>query len=64
MSTILESRAESDPVRSWRLERLIAAGYPRDAALALSERSDVDLHVAAQLLERGCPVDTALRILA
>jgi len=63
VSTTLEPRTESDPVRSWRLERLIAVGFPRDTALALSERSDVDLHVAARLLERGCPVDTALRIL-
>jgi len=63
MSTIVESRTDTDPVRSWRLERLIAAGYPYQTALALSERREVDLHLAARLLERGCPTATALRIL-
>lgn len=63
MSTILESRKETDSVRSWRLESLIAVGYPHDDALALSERTDVDLHLAAWLLEHGCPIETALRIL-
>ena len=63
MSTILESGKQTDPVRSWRFESLIAAGYPHDEARALSERSDVDLHLAARLLERGCPIETALRIL-
>ena len=63
VSTITEPRTESDPVRSWRLKRLIAAGYPYQAALALSEQNDVDLHVAARLLERGCATETALRIL-
>jgi hypothetical protein len=53
----------TDAVQGWRLECLIAAGYSRPAALELSERCDVDLHLAARLLEGGCSVDTALRIL-
>jgi hypothetical protein len=63
MSTTLELPKVTDTVRRWRLETLIAAGYPRHDALALSERTDVDLHRAVQLLECGCPVETALRIL-
>jgi hypothetical protein len=52
-----------EPVRTWRLEQLEAAGYPAYDAHVLSERADVDLHVAVGLLQAGCPVDTALRIL-
>jgi hypothetical protein len=63
MSTVLTSPQVIDSVRVWRLERLVAAGYPRHDALELSARTDVDLHLAVRLLERGCPVETALRIL-
>jgi hypothetical protein len=64
MSTaLLESPTTADAVRDWRRECLIRAGYPRADARRLSERRDVDLHLAVQLLERGCRVDTALRIL-
>ena len=46
-------------VTRWRIEQLLAAGYHDDAALD----PEVDLRSAVSLLERGCPVDTALRIL-
>ena len=55
--------AEHDPVRLWRLDELMRAGYPPADALVLSRRGDVDLHVAVRLVERGCPHETALRIL-
>ena len=54
---------QRDPVRSWRAECLAAAGYSQLDAVTLAERRDVDLHTAVNLLERGCSVDTALRIL-
>jgi hypothetical protein len=50
-------------VTSWRIERLLAAGYDGESALVLALDRDVDLHRAVSLLERGCPVDTALAIL-
>ena len=56
------SAARGD-VTAWRVERLIAVGYPSDAALVLALDRDVDLHLAVSLLERGCPPDTALQIL-
>jgi hypothetical protein len=65
MSTIAPNR-RSSPVavtRSWRLEQLIAAGYPFRDARAVSVRTDVDLHLAVRLLRQGCPLETALRIL-
>lgn len=62
---IAPSRAESerDGVTSWRVERLLAAGYDAEAALVLALDRDVDLHRAVSLLERGCAPDTALQIL-
>ena len=54
---------EREAVTSWRVERLLGAGYPADAALVLALDRDVDLHLAVSLLERGCPPDTALEIL-
>lgn len=54
---------EDERVACWRLEQLVRAGYGEVEALLLAELGDVDLHVAADLLQRGCPVDTALRIL-
>lgn len=58
-----EAITETDPVRRWRLEELIRAGYPPWDALILSRRPDVDLHVALALLKQGCPPETAMRIL-
>jgi hypothetical protein len=54
---------ERETVTSWRIERLVGAGYPADAALVLALDREVDLHLAVSLLERGCPPDTALEIL-
>jgi hypothetical protein len=54
---------ERDVVTSWRIERLMAAGYDGEAALVLALDRDVDLHLAVSLLERGCTSDTALQIL-
>ncbi len=54
---------QRDGVTSWRVERLLGAGYDAEAALVLALDRDVDLHLAVSLLERGCPPDTALQIL-
>ncbi len=62
---IAPTRAERErqSVTSWRVERLLEAGYGAEAALVLALDRDVDLHRAVSLLERGCPADTALQIL-
>jgi hypothetical protein len=54
---------ERDEVVSWRVERLLAAGYDGEASVVLALDRDVDLHLAVSLLERGCPPDVALQIL-
>ncbi|MFN8222932.1 MAG: hypothetical protein U0R50_06725 [Gaiellales bacterium] len=55
--------AEERTVTRWRVEQLLAAGYDGEAAVVLALDPEVDLRTAVSLLERGCPVDTALRIL-
>jgi hypothetical protein len=54
--------AEAALVLSWRFGVLREAGYDRDDAFILA-RAPVDVHVAADLLARGCPPRTALEIL-
>ena len=54
--------AEAALVLSWRYGFLREAGYDRDDAFILA-RAPVDVHVAADLLARGCPPRTALEIL-
>ena len=61
---LVEDReTEAERIVSWRLEELERAGYDARAAWKLAERADVDLHTAVGLVQRGCPTDTALRIL-
>jgi hypothetical protein len=54
--------AEAALVLSWRYRVLREAGYDNDHAFILA-RAPVDVHVAADLLARGCPERTALEIL-
>jgi hypothetical protein len=57
------SRDPAAIVLGWRVEQLIAAGFDGDAAFALALDRTVDLHEATELVLRGCPPQTALRIL-
>jgi hypothetical protein len=54
---------EAESILVWRFEKLSEAGYDFGDALSLSVAADVDLRLACRLLERGCPPQTALRIL-
>ena len=54
---------EAERVLLWREEELERAGYDRDTARQLAEASSVDLHLATELLRRGCPESTAVEIL-
>jgi hypothetical protein len=57
-----EREADAALVLSWRFEVLFRAGYSRNQAFLLA-RHGADLHRATELLERGCPVETAMEIL-
>jgi len=65
MSTIniTEPTLEVERVEQWRQVSLERAGYDAEAAAVLAASSDVDLHYAVSLLERGCSVSLALQIL-
>ena len=47
----------------WRFDELLRAGHADDDVLALTIDREVDLHLAVDLLRRGCPHATAVRIL-
>jgi hypothetical protein len=57
------TRAESEEILRWRFKQLAAAGYGDERASLLAARLDVDLHLATDLLAKGCPAETAIRIL-
>jgi len=59
----IQVETEAERVERWRAEELERAGYEPLQAAELAARNDVDLHLAVNLLERGCPVETAVRIL-
>jgi hypothetical protein len=54
---------ELERVEAWRMEELERAGYGAEAATELAQRHDIDLHAAVALIARGCPPETAVRIL-
>jgi hypothetical protein len=62
IETTVWRQDEQSKVESWRLHVLIEAGFP----LPLAERlaaSAADLHVAVELVSRGCTPVTAAEIL-
>jgi tRNA U38,U39,U40 pseudouridine synthase TruA len=59
----LVEETEAERVERWRAEELERAGYAPDTAVILAGRTDVDLHAAVRLLERGCAPELAAEIL-
>ena len=54
---------EVDRVERWRTAELMRVGFAGDDAVALAARTEVDLHEAIELVQRGCPPELAVRIL-
>lgn len=54
--------SETDLVRRWRFDELLRAGYDIADAAELALRTEIDLHWAVSLVQRGCPSATATRI--
>ena len=48
----------------WRREQLTEVGFAPPAAAHLAEDPRYDLHALIELVERGCPPELAVRILA
>ena len=61
LETLVET--QTDVVICWRFEELVRAGYDDHDAAELAHRPEVDLHMAVELVRRGCPSSTALRII-
>jgi hypothetical protein len=55
--------ATDDVVARWRLLVLLRAGYVWDDAVELAMDTNVDLHLAVELLDKGCTSTIARRIL-
>jgi hypothetical protein len=56
-------QAGADQVVSWRVQRLVRAGFPLPMASELAGDCRFDLHALLGLVERGCPPSLAARIL-
>ena len=54
---------ELERIEEWRRAELQRVGYPRRDAARLAARHDIDLHLAIDLVSKGCSVPVALQIL-
>ena len=59
----LIDETEAEAILRWRFEELVRSGYDIGSALVLASHVEFDLHDASALTRRGCPPETALRIL-
>jgi hypothetical protein len=59
----VQEETEHERVARWRAEELERAGYELSAVAVLAAASDVDLHLATDLLRCGCSEELALQIL-
>lgn len=62
-ASVADALTDEERVSLWRAEELERVGYSAGAASALAVRRDVDLHLALDLVRKGCSYATALRIL-
>jgi hypothetical protein len=53
-----------EPVVSWRARRLREAGLEPALATEIAADCGYDLHALLELVDRGCPAELAVRILA
>jgi len=60
---VQQRETTEEEILDWRFEQLLRVGYERRQARVLSQRLEVDLHQAVDLIGRGCPHDVALLIL-
>jgi hypothetical protein len=56
-------RDELHEVEVWRQAKLEEAGFPRLVAYGIATRPDVDYHRALEMFRKGCPPETAAKIL-
>ena len=61
---VINANSAPRPVVAWRAERLIEAGLSAETARRVAADEAYDLHALLVLIDRGCPPELALRILA
>ena len=59
----VHEESELERIERWRAEELERAGYDPLSAVEIAANHGVDLHLAVELLERGCSPRLALEIL-
>jgi hypothetical protein len=59
----LLAEPEAVEVLRWRFDVLLRVGFEVEQAAVLAANVEIDLHAAEELMRRGCPADTAMRIL-
>jgi len=64
MTSAVTANHEANGVVAWRHTQLVRSGFPEEAAAGVAEDDRYDLHRLIELVERGCPPELALRILA
>jgi hypothetical protein len=62
--TKLRQDAVGQEVAAWRREQLVRSGFEARLAARLATAGSYDLHALIELVERGCPPEVAIRILA
>jgi hypothetical protein len=63
-SKLIPPQSEWERRIAWREQRLLEAGFPRSTAQRLGPDMRFDLHALFELVDRGCPLDLAVRIVA
>jgi hypothetical protein len=64
MQTDTTTAQGADAVARWRRQQLVGSGFPPLVAARLAKDPRYDLHALIELVQRGCPPELAVRILA
>jgi hypothetical protein len=64
MNATAPSEHEPDDVFAWRRSQLMRSGFAQRLPERVALDGQYDLHRLIELVERGCPPELALRILA
>ena len=64
METKSRHEREVQEIARWRRERLAETGFPLPLARWIALDEQYDVHALIELVERGCPPELAVRILA
>jgi hypothetical protein len=64
MATKTTTEKAADEVVFWRCGLLVEAGFSPSCAARVARDPRFDVHALIELVERGCPPELAIRILA